>query len=213
MRHLAAHGDVSVTDSARWKQDWIPGDLGSAAGRDAVASAEHTRRVSRVPMLAGLGTPGAGCPPAPARGRPHGRKVGPAMTITTAACADGTDPAPGARAPWPCDDVFVLRNRSVRMGTSRDHLSRFGDDLWHLRLAHPDAHASPSPIRWQRFPSLLRRAFKAFFFAALDQPYPVGPGGQRAGGSPASRRSTTGSTIWQSPPPGSMTRASADCAT
>jgi hypothetical protein len=28
-------------------------------------------------------------------------------------------------------------------------------------------------------------AFKAFFFAALDQLYPVGPGGQRAGQQPS----------------------------
>jgi hypothetical protein len=64
-------------------------------------------------------------------------------------------------------------------------MSRFGDDVWHLHPAHPDAHAATSPIRWARFPARLRRAFKAFFFAALDHPYPVGPGGQRAGQQPS----------------------------
>lgn len=96
-------------------------------------------------------------------------------------------PGPG-RAPdvsWPDDNVLILRSRPVRVGTSRDHMSRFGDDVWHIRPAHPDAHITTSPIQWQRFPVPLRRAFKAFFFAALDQPYPVGPGGQRPGRQPS----------------------------
>ena len=106
------------------------------------------------------------------------------MTVTAARLVE-TSPAPGGHVPWPADDILVLRGRPLRLGTGREQMSRFGDDLWHLHPAHPDAHAATSPIRWQRFPSQLRRAFKAFFFAALDQPYPVGPGGQRAGQQPS----------------------------
>jgi hypothetical protein len=107
------------------------------------------------------------------------------MTIISAARPAQPGPEPGADVGWPSGDVLVLRNRPVRLGTSREHLSRFGDDVWHLRPAHPDAHVNTQPIRWQRFPASLRPAFKAFFFAALDQPTPVGPGGQRAGRQPS----------------------------
>ena len=107
------------------------------------------------------------------------------MTIISAARPAQSAPEPGADVGWPSDDVLVLRNRPVRLGTSCEHLSRFGDDVWHLRPAHPDAHVNTQPIRWQRIPASLRRAFKAFFFAALDQPTPVGPGGQRAGRQPS----------------------------
>lgn len=107
------------------------------------------------------------------------------MTLTAAGshvlpCAE-----PGPDVPWPSDDFLILRSRPVRVGTDRDRMSRFGDDLWHIRPAHPDAHITTPPIRWDRFPLSLRREFKAFFFAALDQPYPVGPGGQRPGRQPS----------------------------
>lgn len=99
------------------------------------------------------------------------------MTSITSAAAEPRDSAAGTVVPWPADDVLILRNRPVRLGTRREHLSRFGDDLWHIQPAHPDAHGVASPIRWQRFPPSLRRAFKTFFFAALDRPFP----GQTAG--------------------------------
>jgi hypothetical protein len=108
------------------------------------------------------------------------------MTLTAAADTRALPcPEPDSDLLWPSDDILVLRSRPVRVGTSRDCMSRFGDELWHLRPAHPDAHITTPLIRWERFPQSLRRQFKAFFFAALDQPYPVGPGGQRPGRQPS----------------------------
>jgi hypothetical protein len=107
------------------------------------------------------------------------------MTLTATDTRVLPCPESDPGVPWRSDDVLVLRNRPVRVGTSRDRMSRFGDELWHIRPAHPDAHITTPPIRWERFPQSLCREFKAFFFAALDQPYPVGPGSQRPSRQPS----------------------------
>jgi integrase len=91
-------------------------------------------------------------------------------------------PSSGDEA-WPDDDVLVLRNRPIRDGATA--LSRFGDDVWRVQAAHPDAHLGIRPLSWRQFPAPLRRAFKTFFLAALDHPYPRGPGFQRAGERPS----------------------------
>lgn len=90
-------------------------------------------------------------------------------------------PEPRGQALWPDDDTVVLRHRLLRLGAGTGSLSRFGDEVWHLKPAHPDAHVSLPPLSWQRFPPGLVPAFKAFFLAALDHPYPAGPGVQRPG--------------------------------
>ncbi len=90
-------------------------------------------------------------------------------------------PEPRGQAPWPSGDTVVLRDRLLRPGAGTGVVSRFGDEVWHLKSAHPDAHVNITPLSWQRFPAVLVPAFKAFFLAALDHPYPAGPGIQRPG--------------------------------
>lgn len=82
---------------------------------------------------------------------------------------------------WPAADTVILRGRHLRPGTDHAALSRFDDDVWHLQPAHPDAHLTVGSLRWHRYPAALVSTFKAFFLAALDQPYPAGPTAQRPG--------------------------------
>ncbi|MFG2235935.1 integrase [Streptomyces sp. NPDC048723] len=83
--------------------------------------------------------------------------------------------------PWPAADTVVLRNRPLRAGTDPAMLSRFGNPVWHIKPAHPDAHLNIAPLAWSHYPDALQLPFKAFFLAALDHPYPGDPTLQRAG--------------------------------
>ncbi|CAG7603319.1 integrase [Streptomyces bryophytorum] len=86
-------------------------------------------------------------------------------------------PAADSPVPWPDDDVPVLRNRPVRLGTDTAGLSRFGDDVWNIRPAHRDAHTGISSLNLLVFPKPLRRQFRTVLLAALDHPQPVEPTG------------------------------------
>lgn len=88
---------------------------------------------------------------------------------------------PSNRTDWPAGDTVILRGRTLRAGTDPSTLSRFDDDVWHIKPAHPDAHLNVTPLRWRRYPATLAGQFKAFFLAALDHPYPAGPTLQRPG--------------------------------
>lgn len=81
----------------------------------------------------------------------------------------------------PVDDIVVLGARTIRSGTDPATLSLFDDKIWHITPAHPDAHLNVPPLRWERYPTPMVAAFKAFFLAALNHPYPPGPGSQRPG--------------------------------
>ncbi|MFI1191631.1 integrase [Streptomyces californicus] len=76
---------------------------------------------------------------------------------------------------WPAADTVILRNRILRAGTDRDALSRFGDDVWHIKPAHPDAHINITPLTWAHYPTVFQLPFKTFFLAALDHPNPSNP--------------------------------------
>lgn len=73
---------------------------------------------------------------------------------------------------WPCDETLILRGHVVRPGTPAGRLSRFGDDVWILQPAHPDAHHTVNSLHWRKWPHDLVGAFKAACFAMLDHPYP-----------------------------------------
>ncbi len=73
---------------------------------------------------------------------------------------------------WPAADTPVLANRPLRPGADPTP-TRFGDQVWRLDPAHPDAHADLDPIHWARFPPRLTPAFKTFALAALDHPFPA----------------------------------------
>jgi integrase len=88
-------------------------------------------------------------------------------------------------APEPHDEPIVLRNRTLRPGTDPAALSRFSDHVWQLTPAHPDAHVTVPALRWTRFPHELVDLFKTFVLAALDHPYPTGPGHHRPGARPS----------------------------
>jgi hypothetical protein len=88
--------------------------------------------------------------------------------------AAGTTQSAAAGARWPPPDTPVLRHRAVRAGSGGDG-GLFGDPVWRLTPAHPDAHTAPQHIRWKHFPPRLVLAFKAFALAALDHPYPHDP--------------------------------------
>jgi integrase len=95
-----------------------------------------------------------------------------------------SSPIPAAvSVPWPADHVPVLRNRPVRLGTDTAGLSRFGDDIWHVRPAHPDPHTKVGNINFLPFPEPLRRQFRAVLLAALDHPQPVEPSGRQRAAS------------------------------
>ncbi|MBT2448026.1 integrase [Streptomyces sp. ISL-43] len=81
--------------------------------------------------------------------------------------------------PWPDAHTPVLRNRPVRLGTDPARLSRFGDDVWHIRPAHRDAHTQVGSLNLLAFPASLRRQFRTVFLAVLDHPQPVEPGGRQ----------------------------------
>ncbi|WP_327295477.1 integrase [Streptomyces sp. NBC_01197] len=88
-------------------------------------------------------------------------------------------PVKDAPVPWPDDDVPVLRNRPVRLGTDTSLLSHFGDDVWNVRPAHRDAHTDVGHLNLLVFPGALRRQFRTVLLAALDHPQPVEPGGRQ----------------------------------
>ncbi|WP_327256101.1 integrase [Streptomyces sp. NBC_01244] len=88
-------------------------------------------------------------------------------------------PAIPVHVPWPDDDVPVLRNRPVRLGTDTARLSHFGDDVWNIRPAHRDAHTDVGNLNLHVFPEALRQQFRAVLLAALDHPQPVEPGGRQ----------------------------------
>lgn len=87
---------------------------------------------------------------------------------------------------WPAEDVIILRNRPVRIGTPASRMSRYADEVWHIQPAHRDAHAAITAVRWPTFPDALRQHFRAFFLAALDHPVPVEPNGRQSPNQQAS---------------------------
>jgi integrase len=91
------------------------------------------------------------------------------MTVTAIA---SPLPDAGPEGPWPSPDVLVLRGRVVRPGTPDSQMSRFGDPLWTLQPAHPDAHQGVCAIHWEEFPPGLVLPFKTICLALLDHPVP-----------------------------------------
>lgn len=73
---------------------------------------------------------------------------------------------------WPADDIPVLRSRPLRSGGDARFGSRYGDAVWRLVDAHPDAHTQVNGLQWRRYPPELVGAFKPFFLAMLDHPVP-----------------------------------------
>ncbi|EFL20837.1 phage integrase family domain protein [Streptomyces himastatinicus ATCC 53653] len=99
-----------------------------------------------------------------------------------------------ATAPWwPTDDILILRNRPVRIGTPPSRMSRFGDEVWYVQPAHRDAHLQIPAISWPTFPAAFRQHFRTFFLAALDHPVPVEPGGRQR---PAEQASVGSFPYW-----------------
>ena len=86
---------------------------------------------------------------------------------------------------WPSPHTPVLGRRQLRHGADQAALSTFGDGMWRLNAAHPDASAVSLNIRWHRIPSGLVLTFKAFALAALDHPFPVDPSVRRDAERPA----------------------------
>jgi len=82
-------------------------------------------------------------------------------------------PAGGTAGPWPAPDVLVLRGRVIRPGTPAEQMSRFGDQVWTLQPAHPDAHQRVSAVHWEKFPAHLVLPFKTVCLALLDHPVPA----------------------------------------
>jgi hypothetical protein len=82
-----------------------------------------------------------------------------------------TGPEPGRPEPG----TIVLRGRTLRPGCDPARLSRFADDVWDLRAAHPDVHLTGMSLIWAAFPRPLAEAFKMFALAVLDSPRPPGP--------------------------------------
>jgi integrase len=88
-------------------------------------------------------------------------------------------PAPRSMLPalagaWPTPDTPVLANRALRPGYDLGAVL-FGDEVWPLNAAHPDAHATTLNIRWDWFPAPLAPAFKTFALAALSHPWAQDP--------------------------------------
>lgn len=81
-------------------------------------------------------------------------------------------PAAGPEGPWPAPDVLILRGRAVRPGTPDSQMSRFGDQVWTLQPAHPDAHQGVWAVHWEKFPPRLVLPFKTVCLALLDHPVP-----------------------------------------
>jgi integrase len=81
------------------------------------------------------------------------------------------EPEPGRPEPG----TIVLRGRTLRPGCGPVRLSRFADDVWDLRAAHPDVHLTGMSLIWAAFPRPLAEAFKMFALAVLDNPRPPGP--------------------------------------
>lgn len=83
---------------------------------------------------------------------------------------------PEPEGPWPAPDVLVLRSRTVRPGTPDSRMSRFGDPVWVLQPAHPDAHRGVGASHWEKFPPGLVLPFKTICLALLDHPVPESRG-------------------------------------
>ncbi|WP_329312994.1 integrase [Streptomyces sp. NBC_01262] len=88
-------------------------------------------------------------------------------------------PPQASHVTWPDIQVPVLRNRPVRLDTDTARLSRYGDDVWHIRPAHRDPHIAIGSLNLLAFPEPLRCQFRAVLLAALDHPQPVEPGGRQ----------------------------------
>lgn len=83
-------------------------------------------------------------------------------------------PSPAFPGAWPAPDTAVLAHRPLCTGSDPAAV-RFGDDLWPLNAAHPDAHAATFNILWSWFPDTLVLPFKAFALAALTHPWAQDP--------------------------------------
>jgi integrase len=83
--------------------------------------------------------------------------MGPALT---------REPTPSA------EDAHILRSRTVRPGAPPEKHSRFGDMVWHLAPAHPDAHPKINAVRWEHWPAELVAEFKIVTLAFLECPTP-----------------------------------------
>jgi integrase len=77
---------------------------------------------------------------------------------------------------WPAPDRVVLAHRTLRAGTTETALSLFGDPIWYLGLAHPDAHTPALGIVWDRFDAPFVLPIKTFVLATLDHPWPADAG-------------------------------------
>ena len=69
-------------------------------------------------------------------------------------------------------DVPVLHRHTIRPGTPEEKLSSFGDMVWHLDPAHPDAHVKIAAIYWRNWPAELVADFKRVVLAILTEPTP-----------------------------------------
>lgn len=118
------------------------------------------------------------------------------MTALNATAADrpasalAADPAgeatwPAADVAWPSAHTPVLGRRLLRHGADTATLPRFGDRMWRLNAAHPDASAVSLNLRWEHFPAGLVLTFKAFALAALGHPFPADPSVRRDAERPA----------------------------
>jgi integrase len=93
----------------------------------------------------------------------------------TAAAASAASPAfPATAGGWPAPEPPFLAPRPLRPGNAPSPV-RFGDEVWPLNAAHPDAHAATFNILWSWFPATLVLPFKAFALAALTDPWAQDP--------------------------------------
>jgi integrase len=95
---------------------------------------------------------------------------------------DTPPPGDGPDDPWPAPDVPILRSRVVRPDAPPERLSRFGDPVWDLQPAHPDAHQGVWAVHWAKFPAASVLPFKTVCLALLDHPVPASPRTLRSGG-------------------------------
>lgn len=61
----------------------------------------------------------------------------------------------------------------MRSDTPDERLSRFGDPIWELQPAHPDAHQGVWAVHWTKFPAELVLPLKTVCLALLDHPVPA----------------------------------------
>jgi integrase len=97
----------------------------------------------------------------------------------------GLEARAAAEAGWPPLDTPILRHRTVRAGSSTDG-GLFGDPVWRLTAAHPDAHTAPMHIRWKHFPPRMagltpRQRLEEYLRQARSSGQPL-PGHDNGGG-------------------------------